>query len=432
MILIWKALLALLIYTTMIIMVFNHKANSQSKTTLIIAPPSLSFIPKKNFSWLAQTPPSLQPSDLSEVPDSQRSLLRALQVANSLEEPYLKATLLSDIAIKYFNLGKSDQAKEILEQSLEVARTIEDILNKVNIMEAIALNYNQIGQKTTAQELLSETLEIVNSIEDKSLQAGLLSKIALKYAELGEQTSEETLLSQSEEIREQTSADFPFQPSPLKGTFTLGLGTETGTKSKANLTSLLQLEQQWETDYFSLDIDFKTDFDSSRSRDKYRTRINFFGLYAHHFDETWQLFALTRFERNIKDAIFYDVEPLVGAALNVFRQGTERTLDIGVGLGGRYQDAEGKVDKTDIPTLGLVLIYKDVFFEWLEFDQQLIVSLPVNDTVNWRLGSLTDFSVSLGEKWSFTTRIRYIYRGDPPERKAFDNFNLTTGVSYEF
>ena len=385
MILIWKALLPIFVYT-ITIMVFNQKANSQSKTTLTLAPPSLSFIPKKNSSWLAQTPPSLQPSDLSEIPDSQRSLLRALQVANSLEDPYLKATLLNDIAIKYFNLGKSDRAKEILDQSLEIARTIEEIINKVSVMGTIALNYNQIDQRIYAQELLSETLEIANSIEDKSLQAGLLSKLALKYAELGEQTSEETLLSQSEEILEQTFADFPFQPTPLKGTFILGAGTETGTKSKANLTSLLQLEQQWETDKFSLDIDFKTDFDSSRSRDKYRTRINFFGAYDHHFDETWHIFALTTFERNIEDGIFYDVEPLVGAAINVFRQGTERTLDIGVGLGGRYQDAEGKLDETDIPTLGLVFIYKDVFFELLEFDQQLIVSLPVKDTVDWRLG----------------------------------------------
>ena len=398
-------------------------------------PPNLRFISKKSTTLLAQTLPSLQTTDLSEVGDSESWLLRALDVANSLEDANLQATLLNNIAIEYSNLGKYDRAREILDQSLAIARTIEDIVNKVNIMGAIALNYAKIDQINTATKLLGETVEIVNSIEDKSIQAGLLSKIALQYAELGEQSSQETLLSESEKILEQNSllaADFPFQATPLDGKFTLGAGSSSGNKSKANLTALLQLEQQWETDNFFLDIDYKSDFDNSRSRDKYRTKINFSGGYLHHFDKTWQLFVLTTFERDIEDSIFYDVESFVGSGINIFRQGTERSLDIGLGLGGRYEDALGKPNNGDIPNLGLVLNYKDIFFDVLTFNQRLIASLPVNDTVNWRLSSLTDLSVPLGEKWFFSTRVRFIYRGVPPSRRASEDVNFTTGLTYEF
>ena len=306
---------------------------------------------------------------------------------------------------------------------------------KMRFPLAIALHYAEIGNLTIAKNVLAETVEIANSVEDKSLQAGLLSDLALKYAELGEQSPTETLLSQSEEILEQASlpvADFPFQPTPLQGRFTLGSGLSSGTRAKSKVISRLQLEQLWETDDFFLDIDYETDFDSSRSRDRYRTRIDVFGLYRHHFDETWQLFTLTTFERNIEDSIFYDLEPMVGPGINIFRQGTQRSLDIGVGLGVRYEDGVGKPDDTDAPTVGLVISYKDIFFDFIEFDQWLLASWSVNDGADTRFGSLTDFSIPFAEKWSFTTRIRYIYRGVPPSSRTFDDFNFTTGVSYQF
>ena len=77
-------------------------------------------------------------TESSEVADAETLLLQALEVANSLEDPYRRATLLNDIAIKYAKLGKIERSREILDQSLAVARTIEDTGNKVTIMGAIA------------------------------------------------------------------------------------------------------------------------------------------------------------------------------------------------------------------------------------------------------------------------------------------------------
>ena len=170
------------------VMGFNEtakKAYSQGEIPLLSDSPNLDLISEKSTSWLAQTPPSLQPTELSQVSDAETLLLQALEIANSLKDPYDKATLLNDIAIKYANLGKTDRAREILDQSLEVARTIEDTRNKVTTMGAIALHYAKIGQLTTANELLSEASEIANSVEDKFLRARLLSDLALKYADLG-------------------------------------------------------------------------------------------------------------------------------------------------------------------------------------------------------------------------------------------------------
>ena len=156
-----RALLPIFIFTITVIG-FNEEAKKAYSQ-------NLDFIPEKSTPRLAQTTPSLQPTDLSEVSDSETSLLRALEVANSLKDPYRQAIIFKDVAIKYANLGKTDRAREILDQSLEVAKTIEDIGNRVTIMGAIALHYAKISQLTTAKNLLSETLEIANSVEDKSL-----------------------------------------------------------------------------------------------------------------------------------------------------------------------------------------------------------------------------------------------------------------------
>ena len=438
MILTLRPLVPILIFTIAVIG-FNQKsakAHSQTEITLAIDSPNLHFITAQSTPWLTQMSPSPQMTELSEeASDLETFLLRALQVANSLEDPYGQATLLNDIAIKYANLGKIARTREILDQSLAVARTIEDISNKVTIMGAIAQHYASIGQLTTANTILSETVEIANSVEDKSLQAGLLSKIALKYADFAQQSQTETLLSQSEKILEQALlpvADFPFQPTPLKGRFTIGGEIFAGTNSKNKLTTALKLGQQFAKKDFSVNIDYDTNFDSSRSKDKTRTTIFADGQYRRHFDQTWQLFTLARFERNIKDEIFYDLEPLVGPAMNIFRQGLERSLDIGVGLGVRYQDATGKPNVFNLPTAGVVVQYSDLFFNSLEFEHQFFLSIPAQNSVDWRLSTTTELSVPLWEKWFFTTEVRYIFRGIPATNKPNSEFKFTTGVSYEF
>ncbi len=390
---------------------------------------------KKAYSQVESTIGNLQSLDLSQVSDAETLLLQALEIANSLKDPYDKATLLNDIAIKYSNLGKPDRAREILDQSLEVARTIEDTRNKVTTIGAIALHYAKIGQLTIANELLAEASEMANSVEDKFLQARLLSDLALKYAELGEQSQTETLLSQSQEIIEQASvpvAEFPFQPTPLEGRITLAGEISTDDNRESELSVQLKLDQQWETDSFSFDIDYETNFDNSRSRDRYRTIINTFSVYRHHFDETWSLFTAARFERDIEDGIFYDFTSLVGPALNIFRQGSQRRLDIGVGVGVRYQDALGKPTDSNFPSVGLIVFYNDLFFDFVKFSQRFTFSVPVSDRNNSRLGSTTELSVPLWEKWFFTTQARYIYRGEPALRRSGSEFKLNTGISYEF
>ena len=445
-----RALLPIFILTITVIG-FNEKAekaHSQSKIPLLSDSPQRLEIEERRLviesiqvgafkqgSNLQPTIGNLQSLYLSQLPDAETLLLQALEVANSLKDPYDRARLLNDIAIQYAKQGKPDRAQEILDQSLAVARTIEDARNKVITMGAIALHYAEIGQLTSANALLSETSEIANSVEDKSLQASLLSDLALKYAELGEQSPTETLLSQSQEILEQASvpvAEFPFQPTPIEGRFALGANVSSTQITETDWSAQLKLAQQWETDDFSLDIDYETDFDSSRTENEYRTTINTFGKYRHHFDETWSLFTLVGFERNIEDGVFYDLTPLVGPSLNIFRQGSERSLDLGVGLGLRHEDSLGKPIETSFPTVGLVVIYKDRFFEFLKFSQRLLTAVPVKDSANWRLSSTAELSVPLWEQWFFTTQVRYIYRGEPAIRRPGSDFKFTTGISYEF
>ncbi|MGQ9631771.1 MAG: hypothetical protein ACUVXI_15880, partial [bacterium] len=69
------------------------------------------------------------------------------QVAQTIDDAYVKSRALADVASKYVEVGQRDRASEILPQALQVAQTIDDAYVKSRALAEVAGRYMEIGRK---------------------------------------------------------------------------------------------------------------------------------------------------------------------------------------------------------------------------------------------------------------------------------------------
>ncbi len=405
------------------------------------------LIGKDIDAWLSQTPTPGRARELSEGGNSEQLLEQALKIANTVKDPYDRATILKDIALQYANLGKKDQGIAILSQSLEVAKKIEDTSVKVTVMLGIAHNYFELDRITTANEILSEGLELVNSVADQSLKSRLLTKIALKYAEIGQDKQTATLLTQSQELIEQAAEPltaFPFQPAPVEGSFSFGGALESFATTTYTVFANTNLYKQWAVDDIDLETDVFLSFDSGRTINSFRLGGIFLSSYRHHFNSQWNFFNgilitgnLNIFAADTDDEdLNYIAAFTTGIGLNLWRGEQRQFLDLRLGVGARYEyadiDLEVLRNRTQ-PTLNLSLRARGLQLWTAKVDQLFFVTLPFDDFDDFLVVSRTKFSFPLGEKWSFDNTIWLRYRNKTlietnPNLEAF----FTTGIGFKF
>ncbi len=366
---------------------------------------------------------------------SESLLSQALEMANSIKDPQRKATVLSDVALQYAAIGQIAKATIILDQALETARTIEDPPTKISVTGAIAVKYNTIREPERAAEILGESWAEIEAIEDAETQTSLFTEIALKYAEIGQSKQARELLARSQQAVEQAEMpvpNFPFQPTPLAGGLTVGTRVFSGLNSENSLDLNVNLEQQLATDSFDIDLSFRTDFDSDRTTDQRRNRYFGSASYVHHFDKRWQYGVRTIFLSDEDENINADWGFYTGPGINLMRKSRQRTLDFFLGLGVEYEDSLGKSNDFDFPVIPVGLIYRDIYFEFLQFSQELFYTFPVSDSGDDRLLSRTRLSIPITKRWSLSSLINYIYRGIPPTDKPSSELNFTTGLTFSF
>jgi len=113
----------------------------------------------------------------------------ALQVVNTLEAPSDKARWLVAIANKYIQTEQTNKASEILAQAFQITQTIEgpeskvfrfgaeggtqvdDPYDRASLLEEIALKYAQVGQ-------YNQALQVAKKIEDASNRNQLSQRLA--------------------------------------------------------------------------------------------------------------------------------------------------------------------------------------------------------------------------------------------------------------
>ena len=172
--------------------------------------------------------PEIVPASPAFNPEREQQLQRALAVANTIDDPLRKATLISDIARQYAELGQPNTAADLLAQALETAKPLKDAAQKRTLLEAIARQYLEIDQPSQVQAIVTDlddiaaqialmsalaqyytetdqpaqaadtlaaSVALVETVDDKSLQLGLLTEISLEYSCLEQTETADRLLA---------------------------------------------------------------------------------------------------------------------------------------------------------------------------------------------------------------------------------------------
>ena len=397
--------------------------------------------------WLSQTPTPGGAGGSSEGGNPEKLLQQALTIADTIKDPYDRATILKDIALQYANLGEKEQGTAILGQSLEVAKKIADTSVKVTVMLGIAQNYFELEQITTANEILSESIELANSVEDKSLKSRLLTKIALKYAEIGQDEQTAILLSQSQKLIEQAAelvTAFPFQPAPVGGSLSFGGTFDFFETTVYTLVANTNLYKQWAVDDIDLETSFFLSFDSGRTINNYRPGGVSINYYRHHFNPQWNFFTGIFLTGNLNifasatddEDLSYIAANATGIGLNLWRGKQRQFVDLQLGVGARYEyadiDFEVLRSRTE-PTLNLNLWARGLQLWTANVEQLFFATFSFNDFEDYFLLSRTKLSLPLGEKWSLDNTIWLRYRNQTlREINPNLEFFFTTGIGFKF
>lgn len=369
-------------------------------------------------------------------PRTAEILGEALEAAKNIEDGETKATFLSEIAERYSQIGRVEIALDVLSQGLEIAETIEDAEGKARVLISIAFKYASWEQISLANEVFAQAIEAADSIEDAKKKAALLTEIALKYADIGQYELSSQLLSASQDLIVAASAPpvlFPFEPTPWKGSlgFNLNLSSERNTTSVGSLTA--RLERVWPRNEFDAALSFTNDFDSTRVEDDESRFIgNLRTEYRHHFNANWQYFISNLVRRDDSDGIDIRTNLYTGPGVNIWRAGPDRSFDMQLGLGIRYEESNRRTDDLDFPVLQYRVRYKNILFENLKLRQFFTFEFPVGELEDYYIESSTTLSVPLSQGWSFDNSLNLRYSAI----QTLDNPNfrvkLQTGIRYEF
>lgn len=416
-------------------------ARSQTNSTLFYPPQEFGIKNQLNSGEFRET---IQISDLNQRTDelSQSSLEileEALEVVKSLQEPEAKARLLTEIALKFAAIAQEERAQLLLADALIAANDIEADSVQVRVKTAISRAYFHLGQADTAEELLSDALATANSLENPEVKSSLLAEIALNYDAIGLGDRSLAILSESRDIARGTqsvesAALFPFEPTGWEGQVGLGASFFSGAKITSETSFNFALERQWPTDEVDFRISFTNDYDDSRVSPEEENQIKgqIDAEYRHHATERYQYFISSLVRRDEPDGIDIRTNLYTGPGINIWRAGPDRSFDMQLGLGIRYEDSNRRQDDLDVPVAQYRMRYKDVYFDFLTLRQFLTFELPFDDFEDYYMESSTTLKIPIIQGWSFNNNLILRYASNP----SLDNPNLrvdfVTGIEYQF
>ncbi|MCT7970160.1 DUF481 domain-containing protein [Laspinema sp. D1] len=385
-----------------------------------------------NFAQLNQS--------LNRIVQSNLPILeQALELVNTLEEPEAKATLLTEIALKFAEISQEERAQILLADALIAANEIEADSVRVRAKTAIARAYFDLGQAETAADLVSEALANANRLDDPGVKSSLLAEIALTYDAMGYSDRSLAILSESRDIaRDRRSAEppalFPFEPTDWEGRVGLGASFFSGTKITSRTTFNFALERQWPTDEVDFRISFTNDYDDSRVPpvDDNQIKAQLHGEYRHHATERYQYFISSLVRRDEPDGIDVRTNLYTGPGINIWRAGPDQSFDMQLGLGIRYEDSNRRQDDLDFPVAQYRMRYKDVYFDFLSLRQFLTFELPFDDLNDYYMESSTTLGIPIVQGWSFNNNLILRYANNPSLDNTSLRVDFVTGIEYKF
>ena len=376
---------------------------------------------------------------------SDRLLQQAEDIADTIADPPGKARVLSEIALKYAELGEFSRSADLLLRALEVVNSIVDSRQKAILLSGIATQYARLGQSVEASELFSQAVEIANKIEGGSVRASVLAEIALKSTSLGLSEVSDRLLAQSEqvisespvagqpEVEEQPSL-FPFEPIPWTGRIRLLGRFFSGNKTTSVFTVASDIERKWPRDQIDINLSATNDFDDSRSSPNQDNEFEgrFQVEYRHHATARWQYFVNSSARRDTLDDLDIRTSLYTGPGLNIWRGGKSQSFDMQLGLGVRFEESNRRSDDLDFPVAQYRVRYKDLYFDNVKFRNFYTLEVPLDNLEDFYMELNSSVAVPISGGWSFNNSLRIQYAAEPTRNNPNVEVKMETGLQYQF
>lgn len=422
----WETIFSVVIWLSMLYIKMNIKLLHRLYILLtVLANFTISPI-------LAQTP-----THTNTKQHNQEIFDESLELIQQLEDPEVKTQMLFNAAQRYYETDEPETAKQLLNKALESSQNIETESSKIFLLMDMARLFADLDDLDQTAIVLDDIREKIRQLTDTSLQGILLVDLANIYAQIGNSEAANQVLAEAETIitaAKNPPPSFPFEPLPWSGTVRLGTNLFFATDNLANLNFRIEASKRWAKDEFDFYFRLFNSFDDSRpSGDENRLILDSVVEYKRYLNARKFLFFNVGYLQDDFSDIDSRLSYFGGVGFNLWRGASEKEkLDMQFGIGDLFQNSNIRNEEGGFPVFQYALIYKDLFFVDWEFEQFFIVELPVRNTPNYFIDSVTRLSIPAIYNWYVFTSLDFRYLGLASPGNTNLETRFITGLEYNF
>jgi tetratricopeptide (TPR) repeat protein len=139
-------------------------------------------------------------ADAQRLDQAKKVLGKSLTTAAAIADPSLKAFAFLDTAGSFTKLSQPKLAVQALDKSLTISKTLPDPVDRVFATIKIAEAYGEAGKKETAENLLTEATKSMPEIFNPYVRSRAFAAVANVYTTLGDDFQSESAISAATEL----------------------------------------------------------------------------------------------------------------------------------------------------------------------------------------------------------------------------------------
>ncbi len=219
------------------------------------------------------------------------------------------------------------------------------------------------------------------------------------------------------------------EPKAWNGHVSLGASLSAGNSDVFTATLDALLQRDWENDH----VEFRAIAVYGTAEGEVNQNSQLFGaLWRHFYDPDFYAYISTEASRDeIQDRKLRGLLN-VGAGIVLWKDSDKELFSMEGGVGYRLETFTGATPTRNDVTARAAALYKDVFFDDVEFTQTAEIIVPLTDANSFIGRSESILSVPISESWAFRTSLRLEFNNDPAGGR--DNLDILTtlGLKYSF
>lgn len=371
------------------------------------------------------------------LPPNQEIFDDSLELIEQIEDAEVKTQMLLNAAKRSHKTNESEITIQLLNKALESSQGIAEPTSQIFLMMDIAMLYAELDDLDQTAVILDEVYGKIQQLTDTSLKATLLIDLANNYHQIGNLEAANTILTEAETVVTEAKNPppiFPFQPLPFQGSIRLGTNLFFARDNLANVSFRVEATKRWARDELDFYFRLFNSFDDSRpSGDENRLILDSVVEYKRYLNARQFLFLNVGYLQDDFSDIDNRFSYFTGIGLNLWRGASENEkLDMQFGIGDLFQNSNIRNQEAGFPVFQYAIVYRDLFFIDWQFEQFFVLELPVRNTANYFIDSVTRLSIPTIYNWYVFTSLDFRYVGIAGPNNPNLETRFITGIEYNF